>query len=246
MIIENIPSVCEGIEQRMQSFPAWELSGSFANIHAAITQITEKKPDLLFMDWGLSGGSAFEILHKTQNIADYDPYIIFNTGFQADNPEIPEKLINEFKVDKYLVKPIWENLRLHLAEYLKEAVIKAERKRNKKEVWVRDIHGLQQKVDLTLLVCICQHPNLPRARNMYLLNHINEFTTHLQWQYVMDLLQQADIDYFVTKHRSHLVVKSHIQRYERPFIWLNGLSQFKLDVTKESIKTFEQWLLRKY
>lgn len=121
LVVENAPDVCEGIIRRMKNFDRWESLGYCVGVKETIEKIKTTKPHLLYLDWGLNGGSAYEILQEVQNLSGYNPYIIFNTGFQKDNPEIPQEIINKYKVDKYLVKPLWENLRIHLPQYLQEA-----------------------------------------------------------------------------------------------------------------------------
>jgi hypothetical protein len=65
----------------------------------------------------------------------------------------------------------------------------------------------------------------------------------LQWQKLYDLLTQNEIEFFITKNRSHLVIKNFVEKFEKPFVRLRGLTAFKIDVVKESTKDFEQWLL---
>ena len=243
LVIENVVDVCEGIERRMKVFENWESLGYCTGVKEAIEKVKDTHPDFIYLDWGLNGGSAFEILQHVQNTPDYNPYILFNTGFQKDNPEIPQEIINNYKVDKYIVKPLWENLRLNLPVYLKEAEEKATQSKPKqKGVWVEDDNGSKILVDLTKIICICQHPTEQRCRNIYLSTKDKEITIFLQWQKWYDLLKANDIDFFITKNRSHLVVKEYVEKFEKPFVRLKGFSIFKIEVVKENMKEFEQWL----
>lgn len=244
MVVENVIDVCEGIERRMKSFTTWQSVGYSTGIKDAIEKISNKKPQLIFLDWSLNGGSAFEILQHIQNMPAYNPYIIFNTGFQADHPEIPQEIINNYAVDKYLVKPLWENLRNNLATYLKEAAEKATKKNIKnKSVWIEELTGTKLPMDLNNLVCICQHPLLQRSRDMYLVNTSGPITTTLKWQDCVDLLSKNELDFFITKHRSHLVIKNHIEKYEKPFVRLRN-TPFKIEVVKDNFAAFENWLFQ--
>ena len=243
LVIENAPDVCEGIIRRMSPFKNWESLGYCTGVKEAMKKIDETQPQLIYLDWSLSGGSAFEILQSVQNKPAYNPYIIFNTGFQKDNPEIPQEIINNYRVDKYLIKPLWENLRRHLAVYLKEAEEKATAVSGKqKAIWVEDEDRNKVLVDLLKIVCICQHPTEQRCRIIYLSNKADYITIPLQWQKCCELLTGNGIDFFVTKTRAHIVVKDHIEKFEKPFIRLKGLSSFKIDVVKEKIGEFEAWL----
>jgi len=242
LVVENAPDVCEGIQRRMQAFADWHPLNFCVGVKEAIETITTKKPALIFLDWSLNGGSAFEILQHIQNIAGYNPYIIFNTGFQKDNPEIPQEIINNYQVDKYLVKPIWENLRLHLPEYVKEASDKIIQQQTNKIVWVEDDNGHKIRLNLSLIECICQHPTDARSRILYLYGAHKSLNMPLQWKKLYGLLDDHAIAYFITKNRAHLVVKNYIEKFEKPFIRLKGITAFKIDVVKENIKAFEEWL----
>jgi len=245
LVIENAPDVCEGIIRRMSSFKKWKSLGYCTGVKEAIQKIKTTKPHLLYLDWSLNGGSAFEILQQIQNTSDYNPYIIFNTGFQKDNPEIPQEIINNYKVDKYLVKPLWENLRNNLADYLKEAEDKIIFNPEKKpSVWLEDNNGVTVQAALDQLTCICQHPNEPRCRIFYFHPPVKEITVPLQWQKCYDLLASNGIDYFITKSRSHLVIRSSVEKYDRPFVRLKNFPA-KFEVVKESLKQFENWLTNK-
>jgi DNA-binding response OmpR family regulator len=212
-------------------------------VKEATQKIQATRPHLLYLDWSLNGGSAFEILQQVQNMPGYNPYIIFNTGFQKDNPEIPQEIINKYKVDKYLVKPLWENLRNNLALYLKEAEEKVQSTIEKPQiVWLEDDAGARIAIALDTLICICQHPTEPRSRIFYLDSLQKEMTVPLQWQKCYDLLDSNNIDYFITKFRSHLIIKKYISKFEKPFVRLRNFPA-KIEVVKESIKDFENWLI---
>ena len=245
LVIENVIDVCEGIERRMSAFPGWQSLGYCTGIREAIEKIKDTMPNLIYLDWGLNGGSAFEILQQIQNIPGYNPYILFNTGFQKDNPEIPQEIVNNYKVDKYLVKPLWENLRNNLPAYLKEAEDKAAKQEEKsKTVWLVDSKGIQVQIALDKIICICQHPIEPRNRILYIDGAVKEIIVPIQWQKCYELLSQNNIDYFVTKFRSHLVTRAYLETYKRPFIRLRKFPA-KVEVVKESLKEFENWLLDK-
>ncbi len=245
LVIENAPDVCEGIIRRMSAFEKWQSLGYCVGVKDAIEKTSLNKPDLIFLDWGLNGGSAYEVLQEIQNTPNYNPYVIFNTGFQKDNPEIPQEIINNYKVDKYLVKPLWENLRLNLATYLNEAENKiAKAESSSKKIWITNELGHKILIDLAKIICICQHPFESRKRMIYVYGQPNEITVDLQWQKCYELIETNGINYFVTKKRSHLVIKEHILNYEKPFITIKDFSYFKIEVVKENLKAFEEWLLK--
>lgn len=244
LVVENAPDVCEGIIRRMSSFSDWHSLGYAVNITAAIQLILDKQPELIFLDWSLNGGSAFDIMQVIQSQPGYNPYIIFNTGYQKDNPEIPQEIINNYKVDKYLIKPIWENLRKNLPNYLYEAKEKAIKKTNEAAalIWINDSDGIARKVDLANLICICQDPTHPRQRLFYFCNPTVTYAINMQWSLCTALLKEYDITHFITKSRGHIVCKKFIESYNRPFVRLHSFPP-KIEVVKENTKAFENWLL---
>jgi CheY-like chemotaxis protein len=242
LVVENAIDVCEGLERRMQAFEKWKSLGYCLGVKEAGEKILSQKPDLIFLDWSLNGGSAFEILQEIQNLSEYNPYIIFNTGFQSDHPEIPQEIINSYKVDKYLVKPFWENLRNHLSSYLKEAEDKSRNQLPKlKLLWIEDVHGEKIPLPVNRIICVIQHQENPRWKDFYIAGKQKEITLHISWENCYDILNDAQINYFVTKRRGHLVVKKYIECLEKPFVRVQELP-FKVEVVKERIKKFREWL----
>lgn len=244
LVVENAPDVCEGIIRRMELYTNWQSIGYCVGVKETIIKIKNEKPQLIFLDWGLNGGSAYEVLQTIQNLTEYNPYIIFNTGFQKDNPEIPQEILNNYKVDKYLVKPLWENLRNNLSTYVQEAEEKNNNQNNKsKTIWIQDDNGHKILLDLNKITCIVQHPTEQRCRNIFLISRESEITIPLQWQKIYEMLKVNEIDFFITKHRYHLVTKKFVEKFEKPFVRLKGMTAFKIDVVKENCKDFEEWLL---
>jgi hypothetical protein len=109
-----------------------------------------------------------------------------------------------------------------------------------KTVWIQDSNGIKIKVALNKLICIIQPANAARERNFYLINK-KAITISKTWQECYELLDEYGINYFVTKSRSHLVVKEYIEKFEKPFISLTD-GPCRLEVAKEKIKEFEEWL----
>jgi two-component system, LytTR family, response regulator len=242
LIVENAEDVCEGIERRMKPFENWQSIGYCTGLKETLTKIALFKPHLIFLDWSLNGGSAFEVLQQIQNTSHYNPYIIFNTGFQSDHPEIPQEIINKYSVDKYLVKPFWENLRQNMPSYLKEAEEKARQCQEKpKIVWVKNESGFKIPLSVNKIICVLQHPLNPRRRNFYVTTEAKEITISWTWDRCYELLDANNIDYFVTKSREHLVVKDFIEKFERPFVRLRGVP-LKVEVVKEKLREFTDWL----
>ena len=239
LIVEDSPKVCEGILERMNDYEQWNACSFAHHVEEAKKIASCEKPQLIFLDWALKGGSAFEVLKHIQTIPEYEPYIIFNTGYQSENPEIPQDIINNFKVDKYLIKPIWSNLRKNLSCYVDDAEKKFTTKITKKTIILNDINKGVHKVDLLSLVCVCQEAG--NRYNKVFHFYTNDLTVKINWKQIVDLLEANHIDYFFTNARQHLIVKNYIESYSRPFVRLTNFRN-KIEIVKDKLHEFEQWL----
>lgn len=240
-VIEDSLKVCQGIKERMNDFPEWELCGFAHHIKGAIKIMAECKPDLIFIDYSLKGGSAYEVLSSIAALPQYNPYIIFNTGYQSENPEIPQEIINNYSIDKYLVKPLWENLRLHLPEYLREACKKSGRPIQKPElIWLTDVTRMRHHININRIVCVLQDFGNPHYKTI-IIEDAQSFIIKISWEEVIILLERHKINFFTTNSREHIVVKEFIQSYERPYIKLYHFKQ-KIEVVRNKLAAFEKWM----
>ena len=120
LVIEDDKSIWKNISARMQKFIQWKPIPFTDSLQGAISLIDAHHPDLIFSDWSIRGGNAYPILSHIHQTNGYTPYIIFFTGYQGENPEIPQIVFNEFPlVKKYLVKPIFQQLTENLCFYRK-------------------------------------------------------------------------------------------------------------------------------
>lgn len=240
-IVEDSFKVCNGIKKRMDDFPKWECCGFLRHADEAIREIKVCRPQLIFIDWALKGGSAFEVLTGIFSLPAYNPYIIFNTGQQAENPEIPQEIINNYKIDKYLIKPLWENLRLHLPQYLKEAEEKYKQPlKETNEIWLTDINRSHHHIKARSIVCVIQHYENPYFKTLILDNNIS-LTVRISWPKIIELLETRKVSFFVTNSRGHIIIKEHIRLYTRPYVKLNHFNQ-KIEIVKNKLSAFEKWI----
>lgn len=242
LIVENATDVCEGIIRRMKPYRQWESIGYCIGVTQAIQTIETARPHLIFLDWSLNGGSAYQVLDHIQAMHEYHPFIIFNTGFQRDNPEIPQEIMNKYRIDKYLIKPYWENLRLNLSTYLQEAALRfATYSDSNHLVWITDGDGNRIPIDPRQITCIFQHPGEARKRLLYFAQLETPVIVDLSWKNCSELLTKNGIDYFITKARHSLIIRSYVQSYKRPIIKITDYP-LGIEVVKENCKRFEVWL----
>ncbi|HRC09348.1 MAG TPA: hypothetical protein PLI67_01895 [Niabella sp.] len=207
---------------------------------STILIIQQKRPPLIFLDWALKGGSAYDVLRSITNIIDYNPYIIFNTGYQSDNPEIPQEIINNFSIDKYLVKPLWECLRLHLGGYLEEAKLRSTRSLKETIIWFTDISRKSHRVTLESIVCIIKYWKNSSYKEICLKNE-SSIIVKCSWGELHQILQKSGINFFISNGNDHLIMKNHIVKYKRPFVWMTH-NKYRIEIVKDRLSLFEKWI----
>lgn len=231
VVIDDDIKVCENIKKRMSKYKNWNCEGLIVSLSESLSIIQGTMPNLVFLDWSIKGGNAFTLLEKIEKIEYYNPYIIFFTGYQNDHPEIPVELINRFKINKYLIKPIFENLTINLDKYIKEAeFLHIANPIN--EFWVEDINKVKIQINPHDIICISQSIN-PRAKIFHTKNDEN-IEVKASWSLCERIAKEFKIEYCITKSRETIINKKFITKLHRPFIWLNN--RIKVEVTKDKWK----------
>ncbi len=231
LVIEDDTNVWANIERRMGKFNDWEAVGFSSELDDALQKIQISKPQLVFSDWSIRGGNAFQILDYIKGISDYDPYIIFFTGYQSEHPEIPQEILNNYPmVKKYLVKPVYENLTENLSAYVNEAKEQYLVKLQKTPIFIEN--ELRQKIKFIPAdsVAVLQCEENPRRKILYLKNHEGIFLKQT-WESILEFLNLYKIDYFVCHNRKSIINKSYITKISKPFIWMEN--DIKIKVSRE-------------
>ena len=241
-IIEDIPDVRDRLHKEMNAWPDWHCVGSSDSVRMGKKIIEENRPNLIFCDWDLVGGSGFEVLQHLQQMKEYAPFIIFNTGFQADHPEIAEELINTYRVDAFINKPYWQKLLEQLPDLLLQAAMKVSTQQVVCWVWIRGENGQRQRVNARMITSIVQCPQNPRNKLIYLWGQTQPIACTLTWKEAGDLMEQSGEPSFAVNRRFAIINKAHIHRFQPPYVWV-GNPPMKLEVVKENIREFEKWMM---
>jgi hypothetical protein len=160
---------------------------------------------------------------------------------EEENKLLKEIIAKYKNVDQFISKPIW----MHLTNHLKEFIVSAENKlgiHTKKNKWLYNYAHVLVEIDLSLLTCIVQH-HTKRAKDFYFYNCSEPITFPLSWNECYHLLDSEYVDYFITNKRTHLVVKKYVLSFNAPFVKIKNFDTFKIEVVKESIYNFENWLV---
>jgi len=241
LVVEDIPDVADRLVHEMKRYPEWVHAGTAQSVRQAKNLIDAEKPHLMFCDWDLVGGSGFEVLEHIGLLQPYEPFVVFNTGFQSDHPEIAEELINTYRVDAFINKPYWQKLLQQLPELLLKARLKAEKAQPSHDIWLRSTNQQRHRVDAKMITSIVQCPENPRNKLVYLLGQATPVACTLTWRDAADLLERSGAPGFAINRRFALISKLHIHRFQAPYVWV-GKPPLKLEVVKENLKDFEKWM----
>lgn len=239
IVVEDDLHANESIVKRMNKFENWNCIGKETILDEAISKIEINQPDLLFLDWEVIGGNTFILLDKINKIDDYKPYIIYFTGYQNDNPQIPVDIVNKYKVNKYLVKPIFEDLTENLSTYIEEAEDLL--KHHIKELWITTIEKQKLKIEANQIVCISQSRANPRNKIIHCSNH-DLFEFKASWEICEMIALKHGINFLFANARDTMVNINYISKIHKPYIWLN--QSIKVEVTKDRWKILELEILK--
>ncbi|MFL5772210.1 MAG: LytR/AlgR family response regulator transcription factor, partial [Flavisolibacter sp.] len=97
MIIDDERLARAEVRRALADYPEFETTGEAKNIKEAREQIETLKPDLIFLDIQMPGGSGFDLLESLETV----PAIVFTTAFD-------EYAVQAFETEAldYLVKPL--------------------------------------------------------------------------------------------------------------------------------------------
>ncbi len=122
LIIDDERMARQEVKRLLMPYPDMEIIGEAKNADEATVQITEKHPDLIFLDVQMPERSGFDLLESLSEV----PEVIFTTAFD-------EYAVKAFEVNAldYLMKPIreerfslaMEKVRQKLAQQISEPQI---------------------------------------------------------------------------------------------------------------------------
>ena len=230
LVIEDDKSIWKNISARMQKFLQWKAVPFTDSLEEAITLIDTHRPDLIFSDWSIRGGNAYPILTHIHQSSGYTPYIIFFTGYQGENPEIPQIVFNEFPlVKKYLVKPIFQQLTENLTQYIAEAEALAEGEQET-PVFIENYLKQQVRIFPKQILCILQDEENPRLKVLHCLSG-KTIQLKQTWEEIHRFCVEQQLSIFVANTRKAIVNREYILRMNRPFLWLEG--GLRIQVSRE-------------
>lgn len=237
VIVEDAMDVCHGLKERMNIFENWTCLGIAHAITHARSLLEINRPHLIFMDWDIQGGSTYELLDWIQQQPDYQPYIIFFTAFQADEPSIPVEVHNSYRVDKYLIKPFWSQLSSQLKDFVHQAALKA----NSNPFYTFRTEDKQQiRVDLNDIVYVAVFESDKRTKSLFLKTK-QTLIVRMKLDDIEGILNRAGILTLRPNRKFSIINPRYISSYKRPVISLLH-TQHTLEVSNDLLAEFEIYI----
>jgi DNA-binding LytR/AlgR family response regulator len=205
--IDDEPIALEVLKSLSEKVTFMEIKAYFTNAFEAMEYLQQNKVDLLFLDIKMPDISGIEFLKVIPNV----PLVIFTTAYS-------EHAVESFELDAidYLLKPF------SFTRFLK-ACNKAYEQHNLRAnlgsnaldtIFIKS--GYEQvKVTLKSILYAESQGNYVQ----FILND-QKIMSRLTMNEVEDLLPKQD---FIRIHRSFLIAKMHIQKFDKKSVWVNKM-----------------------
>ena len=196
------------VREHLSSHPEIEISAECANGFEAVKQISELRPDLLFLDIQMPKLNGFEVLE----LIDHAPAVIFVTAYD----QYALKAFDVHAVD-YLLKPF---TRERFEEALRRAVSHVGKADSSVQDLVREVRNQQRPVERILIkegatvrVLAAETIDYIEAQDDYIAFHAGgkQFLKH---QPLAELEPQLDAARFVRIHRSYILNIDRLSKLE--------------------------------
>ncbi|WP_100641584.1 LytR/AlgR family response regulator transcription factor [Alteromonas facilis] len=109
MVVDDEPLARQGLKLRLQAHDDVEIVGECSNGLDAVTQIPQKRPDLVFLDIQMPELNGFQVIQKLRDLRQPMPLIVFVTAYDS----YAIKAFDIHALD-YVLKPI-DDVRLEKA-----------------------------------------------------------------------------------------------------------------------------------
>ena len=220
LIVDDEPLARERLRSLLSSRPGMEIAGECPDGASAVTVIQKLRPDLVFLDVQMPGGSGFEVIEAIG--PSRMPLVVFVTAYDR----YALRAFDVHAID-YLLKPFD---RERFEQALARAQQQLERRSNgelerRLLELVQDLKTPQQRVERFVIksggrVFFVRADEIDwiEAAGNYAKLHVGA-EAHLFRETMNTIESQLDPDLFFRIHRSHIV---NIERVKELQPWFNG------------------------
>ncbi len=214
VLIDDEVNNCHNLENILSRYcPEVEVLGMAFNATEGLELIMKEKPDLVFLDIQMPGGSGFSLLESIKQPC-FD--VIFVTAFN----QYAIKAIRKSAID-YLLKPV--NI-LDLKEAVSRAIEKKEQKGNqnsqltnylKNRETAESLHKIALPTSERLLFVTIEDIIRCQGENNYTKFFLSDGHSVLVAKTIKEYEELLKEDGFLRVHQSHLINTNHVKSYEK-------------------------------
>jgi two-component system LytT family response regulator len=233
IIVDDEAYIREDVKDKLSQYfmEDIEIVGEAESVSSAITIIEEKKPDLLFLDIHLTGGTSFDILNGLKN-KNFD--VIFITGFD-------EHAIKAIKIGAldYVLKPIDGD---EFKEAVKKAIENSYEENNidklveisneyfqgvqKKRIILKTLYNVYAVYEDDILFC--------KSEGNYTTFYTQQSEKIVISKPIKKITELLSQDIFIRCHQSYIVNKKHVVRYNKKGVLILNF-EFKVPVSSRRV-----------
>lgn len=203
------------------------------NIQEAKDEITNKRPELIFLDIQMPGGNGFKLLESFT-----EPQ--FSVIIVTAHPDYGIKAVRAGAVD-YILKPLRV---VELTEAVKRAWQDQHYKRQLKGAFLKESCKISiSHTKGVSLICLNDIMYL-EADNMYTTMYLADDTPLLISKPIKDFETSLKGDLFLRIHKSYLINFQHLARFTRAnggMVWMKN--EVELPVSRRKLPLFQKLLL---
>jgi len=212
LLIDDEKKVLEVLRIKLQKHcPQIEILGTANDLDPAEQLIRQAKPELIFLDISMPGGTGFDLLKRFQKV---DFQVIFCTGYS-------EYAIQAFKLSAvdYLLKPLKTQ---ELINAVSKAIVRQESKQQS-ILYENLINNIVAGKDQSKKIAIPSQNEYEFVEisqivhcegwEKYTKIHLNDGRTLVSSYNVGRFRENLQEYGFYSCHKSHLINKSHIKKY---------------------------------
>ncbi|TXF89671.1 response regulator transcription factor [Neolewinella aurantiaca] len=240
LIIDDEPAANTELKKMLRAYHQ-ELTvvGEATNVHEGLMKIRKLKPELLFLDIEMPGGTGFDLIRQLGK--DARPEIVFVTS----RNEFAFQAFNCAALD-YILKPVDQGSLATAVQRAKERMHQKNSSRRleallanidassnaDKHIGIPNDHGIEFITAGDIICC--------QGSDGYTLIHLADGTRRTSSYPIGHYKKMLPTPDFFMTHRSFIVNRKHVVRLSADEISLNG--GLKAEISRRRKKLVEDWL----
>jgi len=240
LLIDDEPAANTELKNMLRSaHPQIKVIGEATNVHGALLKIRQFKPDILFLDIKMPGGTGFDLIRQLGETAR--PEIIFVTSHN----EFALQAFNCAVLD-YILKPV-ESAALETAVSRAKERLHHKNSARRLEALLSNMDSINNS-EKQIGIPNDSGVEFVKARNIiccqgfkgYTVIHLQDRSNRISSYPIGHYKKMLPTPDFFMTHRSFVVNKRHVKKIMADELLLNG--GLTAEISRRRKKSVEQWL----